>query len=211
MKNITPIVKSAIHSAAYLIQEVCMSTTAQTVANDITMKLETLIIAAISPQIAKVLSAVDKLDELNVKLDTNIIELLKNVECMNSPMYLTESNSVDTQLQTLAANTSTIKDMIDNLKLLTKAVQPQGSLPYREALLSQNCVTTTHQQNTPTNITRAHSAVKERQILLDPDQGHPWINSNTTKEEMIGMLKEAIASVENIDSPPIQIKSLTHL
>ncbi|KAI6037447.1 hypothetical protein BKA83DRAFT_4486480 [Pisolithus microcarpus] len=211
MKNVTPIVKSAIRSAAYLIQEVCMSTTAQTIANNITMKLETSIIAAISPQIAKVLSAADKLDELNVKLDTNIIELSKNVECMNSPMSLTESNSVDTQLRTLAADTTTIKDAIDDLKLLTKAVQPQGSSPYCEALLSQNDATTTHQQNTPANIARAHSAVKEHQILLDPDQGHPRINSNTTKEEMIGMLKEAIASVETIDSPPIQIKSLAHL
>lgn len=211
MKGVTPLVRSTVRSAAYLVQDMVASTAAQTIVEDVTSKLETSLIAAISPQIAKILTAAETFDKLSTKIDESADKITKNAECVPHQPVLTDHDSVDTCLQALTADTTTIKEAIDDLKMLTKAVQPPTPSPYREALLSQNHDTPTSQNNIPVSIARAHAAVKERQILLDPDHDHPQINNNTSKDSMIDMLKQAITSVETIDSPQIQIKSLARL
>ncbi|KAI6118551.1 hypothetical protein EDD16DRAFT_1707344 [Pisolithus croceorrhizus] len=104
-----------------------------------------------------------------------------------------------------------VKDAIDDLKMLAKVAQPPASSPYCKALLSNSHSTPTPQQQAPTNTIRAHVAIREHQVLLDPDTDHPQINNNMSKESMVNMLKQAISSVVTIDSPQIQIKSITKL
>ncbi|KIK16497.1 hypothetical protein PISMIDRAFT_636878, partial [Pisolithus microcarpus 441] len=166
MKGVTPTIRSAIRSAAYLVLELSASTAAHAIVKEVSSKLEQTVVAAISPQIAKILSVADTLND----------------------------------------------EAIDNLKVLAKTRPNLAPTPYRDALVSQhNEVTAETQAQLTMNIARAHAAIKERQILLDPERDHPLIKGNILKEDLVKLIKQALETLETNDGPKLQLKSLTRL
>ncbi|KAI6112331.1 hypothetical protein EV401DRAFT_2074808 [Pisolithus croceorrhizus] len=86
--------------------------------------------------------------------------------------------------------------------------------PYHDALLVQHHKTTTAASplaNPTSDLTGAHAVIKERQILLDPDHDHPSIKSDTKKEDLIRLLKDAMDMLETLESPKLQLKPITCL
>ncbi|KAI6104812.1 hypothetical protein EV401DRAFT_2078926 [Pisolithus croceorrhizus] len=163
-----------------------------TIVNCVTLRIEASIIVAISSQITKILSAAETLNNTNTKLNTNIAGVSKNAECVSLQENLADH---DKRIQ----------------QPLSKAVEPPTLSLYYEALLSQSYETPTTQQQTLTNITRAHAAIKDCQLLLDPDLDHPQINQDTIKDKMVDMLKQALTTIKTINGPQLQIKSTTRL
>ncbi|KIK13671.1 hypothetical protein PISMIDRAFT_17819 [Pisolithus microcarpus 441] len=214
MKGITPTARSAIRSAAYPVQDLSASATAQAIIKDISSKLENSLVAAISPQVAKILSAADSLKDTNQKLESSIEGIPRSSGCVTDYGSQTDTTALDSQLQALVSNTTSIKEAIIDLKTMAKTQSPLTPSPYRDALLAQHHDTTTtaHLPVNPTSdLARAHAAIKERQILLDPDRDHPTINSDMKKEDLVKLLKNAVDTIETLESPKLQLKSITRL
>lgn len=212
MKGITLVIRSAIRSAAYLVQDLSTSTATQTIINEITAKLENSLVAAISPQVAKILTAADSLIDTNSKLETTIEALPRNAGCVTDSTPQADPTSLDVQLHSLMTDTSSIKEAIDDLRLLAKAQPPPNPTPYRDALTTHlplpSSPPSTHPAST---LARAHAAIKERQILLDPDPDHPQLKSGTKKEDLAKLLQDALVAIETPDSPKLQLRSLVRL
>ncbi|KAI6123041.1 hypothetical protein EV401DRAFT_2164519 [Pisolithus croceorrhizus] len=196
MKGVTPTVYLAICSAVYLVQELSASATAQAVIKDVSSKLENLLVVAISPQVAKILLAADSLMDTNQKLESVVEGIPKNSGCVTDYGSQADTPTLDLQLQSLASDTTYIKEAIINLKMLAKTQSPFSLSPY---------------SNLTTDLARAHTAVKERQILLDLDHDHPTIKGDMKKEDLVKLLKNAVDTLESLESPKLQLKSVACL
>ncbi|KIO04413.1 hypothetical protein M404DRAFT_143153, partial [Pisolithus tinctorius Marx 270] len=58
---------------------------------------------------------------------------------------------------------------------------------------------------------KAHAAIKERQLLINPNSNHPTLNNLSSRESIIKAIKLALEAVEEADSPDLQLKSIMQL
>ncbi|KIN95837.1 hypothetical protein M404DRAFT_33801 [Pisolithus tinctorius Marx 270] len=58
---------------------------------------------------------------------------------------------------------------------------------------------------------KAHTAIRDRQVLIDPDRDHPILNETTKRETAIDLIRQAIEAVDRVDGPEIQLKSIAQL
>ncbi|KIN96855.1 hypothetical protein M404DRAFT_161893, partial [Pisolithus tinctorius Marx 270] len=58
---------------------------------------------------------------------------------------------------------------------------------------------------------RAHAAIKERQILIELNGNHPLLNNTTKRETSVDLIKQAIDTVDRVDGPGLQLKSIARL
>ncbi|KIN95319.1 hypothetical protein M404DRAFT_166090, partial [Pisolithus tinctorius Marx 270] len=58
---------------------------------------------------------------------------------------------------------------------------------------------------------KAHAAIRDRQVLIDPDRDHPILNETTKRETTIDLIRQAIEAVDRVDGPEIQLKSVARL
>ncbi|KIO14375.1 hypothetical protein M404DRAFT_121244, partial [Pisolithus tinctorius Marx 270] len=65
--------------------------------------------------------------------------------------------------------------------------------------------------DTPQLESHAHTAIKERQLLIDPDSNHPLLNNAATREATIDLIKQALETIDRVDGPDMQLKSIARL
>ena len=58
---------------------------------------------------------------------------------------------------------------------------------------------------------RGRSAIKQRQLLMDPDSDHPTIKSDTSIEDLVKTFQKALDSLNTNSSPPLQIRLIFRL
>ena len=63
----------------------------------------------------------------------------------------------------------------------------------------------------PTTTALACAVVKERQVLLDPQEGHSLFSDDTPSIEISNKLAEIIDNIRDNDTPSVQIKAITKL
>ena len=71
--NVTPFVRSAIRAAAFLTREVSLAAQAEELIARITPPVERSVIAAVAPQMAKILVASDNMEHLNTSLQNVMV------------------------------------------------------------------------------------------------------------------------------------------
>ncbi|KIN95415.1 hypothetical protein M404DRAFT_165941, partial [Pisolithus tinctorius Marx 270] len=178
-KGVSNTLRSAIRATAYLVRDLATSEIAESITKAVSERLETSVVAAISPQVAKILSASENLTKIN-----------EDAETLSS--HITE------------------KDMKTFIATQNRAIPPT---PYRDALAS----TPPNPNQIPLGkrlspeYAKAHAAIKERQILIDPGSNHHLLNSTTSRETIIDHIKQALESVDRIDGPDMQLKSIAQL
>ncbi|KIO04829.1 hypothetical protein M404DRAFT_142127, partial [Pisolithus tinctorius Marx 270] len=166
-KGVNNTLRSAIRAAAYLVRDLAASEIAESITKAVSERLETSIITAISPQVAKILSASENLAKINE----------------------------------------------DAVTLSATQNQAQPHTPYRDALTS----TLSNPNQIPLGkhlspeYAKAHTAIKERQVLVDPSSNHHLLNSNTPRETVIDHIKQVLEAVDRIDGPDMQLKSIAQL
>ena len=91
--------------------------------------------------------------------------------------------------------------------------QDHPPTPYRNALVTKT-PPRRQDQNAHTlysDTTRANTAIKERQILLDIGPDHPTINKETPCNEVITLIQKALTNLQDLSGPTLQAKALIHL
>ncbi|KIO03792.1 hypothetical protein M404DRAFT_53229, partial [Pisolithus tinctorius Marx 270] len=91
-KGINNTTHSAIRATAYLVKELAMSEVAETITTAISSKIENSVIAAISPQIANILSASEKLEKTNENTTTIYDNAIKKIELINNTPTASPAN-----------------------------------------------------------------------------------------------------------------------
>ncbi|KIM58261.1 hypothetical protein SCLCIDRAFT_128529 [Scleroderma citrinum Foug A] len=70
---------------------------------------------------------------------------------------------------------------------------------------------TTRKSQQESDQARACSAIKQRQLLLDPDSDHPLIKNDTTTENLAAIFQQVLNSLNTIAAPNLQLRSLFRL
>ncbi|KIM56622.1 hypothetical protein SCLCIDRAFT_132122 [Scleroderma citrinum Foug A] len=179
--SINPFARSAIRAAAFLTREASLTGQAEELIARIIPPIERSVLSAIAPQMAKILSASDNMEQLNAKFQDSLARF--------------EQSTSDHM--SINANAS--------------PPPPLPSSPYRSALLSQSPAMPTTNVTRMNDQARANAARKERQLLVDIDLNHPVSNSITSREELISFFQKVIAEIKEADAPDITIKSLSIL
>jgi len=107
---------------------------------------------------------------------------------------------------------SQIKEAIPN----THSQQTTPHAPYKDALLMETTKSPTTRaapgtSSQCTDRTRANTAIKERQILLDIEPGHNIFNDDTPRGEMAQALQKALMNMQGPEGPSLQLKAITHI
>ncbi|KIN97952.1 hypothetical protein M404DRAFT_116118, partial [Pisolithus tinctorius Marx 270] len=58
---------------------------------------------------------------------------------------------------------------------------------------------------------RAHAAIKERQLLVELNSDHLLLDDKTKRETSVDLIRQAIDTVNHVDGPGLQLKSIAHL
>ncbi|KIO13474.1 hypothetical protein M404DRAFT_122654, partial [Pisolithus tinctorius Marx 270] len=153
-KGVNNTLRSAIRATAYLVRELATSELTESIITAVSSKIEKSVVAAISPQVANILSAAENLEKTNENTRTASDNTIKRIESItNSPGHMDTS-----QLES-----------------------------------------------------HAHAAIKERQLLIDPDSNHPLLNNAATREATIDLIKQALETIDQVDGPDMQLKSIACL
>ncbi|KIN95856.1 hypothetical protein M404DRAFT_33828 [Pisolithus tinctorius Marx 270] len=150
------------------------------------------------------MSTAEKLEAANEQITTLSAEIAKNA-----------GTQIPLQVQKLTDDVGSIKNAIEEVKdhLKTQTPPEPFPMPYRDALatyttnpnqiLLGKCPTQEH--------AKAHAAIRDRQILINPDRDHPIFNDSTKRETAIDLIRQAIEAVDRVDGPEIQLKSIACL
>ncbi|KAG0700623.1 hypothetical protein DFH29DRAFT_1000959 [Suillus ampliporus] len=163
------------------------------------------VIAALAPQIAKVLNASKTMagSENEVQTAAGRIEaaadaLYESVKDCHNAMKLL-SPSLDSTQQCLNTLSTQLTDRS------TRTHVPQNSqLPAP----SYSSITAAHLSPTIDQAV-ARAAIRARQIILDPSPGGTMFPPGTPHENIVKTIKEALATIRNYNTPPGDIRAVT--
>ena len=212
--SINPFARSAIRAAAFLTREASLTGQAEELIARIIPPIERSVISAIAPQMAKILSASDNMEQLNAKFQDSLTRFEQSTSVPSTQQQGDEEAathpSLTGELEAIKAGIAELKDHI-SINANASPPPPLPSSLYRNALLSQSPATPTTNATRMNDQARANAARKERQLLVDIDLNHPVSNSIRSREELISLFQKAIAEIKEADAPDITIKSLSIL
>ncbi|KIO01283.1 hypothetical protein M404DRAFT_28816 [Pisolithus tinctorius Marx 270] len=163
-KGVNNTIRSAIHATAYLVRELTMSEIAEAITRSIADKIETSVIATISPQIAKILTAAN-LEKTNKNVKLLNDNIARNVESITTPPANQDPHQLEEKIQELIMDMGMIKLTLEDMKnQLTNQISPTTHpMPYKDALNS----TASNSNQIPLGkwlspeYAKAHAAIKE--------------------------------------------------
>ena len=189
----------------------------------ISTSLTAHVIAALSPQVAAILTTSETL-KANV---TDIIQAKKAFieETQRTPESATAAATrAEEAADAVLSSIGDVKNAIELLAPSLNATQDSINTMARTITDSSNQPSTQQnarsysavaQQNvaTPVPVTAAllRAATRDRQILFDPTPGKTLFEPNTAPADIAAKMKQAMLAIRTEDSPDIQIKATTRL
>ncbi|KAG2158961.1 uncharacterized protein EDB93DRAFT_1245517 [Suillus bovinus] len=173
------------------------------VIDNLSNMLSTHIIAAISPQVASILTASDTL-----KLNIDAITKYKSTIEENSKEDNTSASAAAIRAELAAeavlSSISNVKDAIESL------THPSTALPGSPKTYSAEV-----QQNIPTlapiSAALIRASTRDRQILFDSVPGQTLFAPEVSPAKIASKMKQALAAIESDNMPATQIKAITCL
>ncbi|KAI5989395.1 hypothetical protein F5J12DRAFT_897931 [Pisolithus orientalis] len=214
-KGVNNMLRSAIRAMAYLVMELALLVIAETVIKAVSSNIENSVVAAISPQIAKILSTADKLEEVNedaTLLNANYTQRMESITNMTNGA---DTLCLEGEVQNIILDIGMMKMTMEDMKNLLKNYMPPATthMPYRDVLATT--ATNSNQillgKCLSPEYAKAHAAIEERQLLIDLNSNHPTLSDSPSRSSIIEVIKLALEAVEQVDSHDLQLKSITQL
>ncbi|KIN93752.1 hypothetical protein M404DRAFT_170381 [Pisolithus tinctorius Marx 270] len=212
-KGVNNTLRSAIRATAYLVRELATSELAESITTAVSGKIEKSVVAAISPQIANILSAAENLEKTNKNMKSTNDDTIKKLELIASTPDRAATTQLEDHVKNLIEDMNTVKTALEDVKNHIKVQPPAFPTPYKDALAS----TPANPNHIPLGkrlapeYAKAHAAIKERQLLIDPNSDHPLLNNSATRESTIDLIKQALETIDRVDGPSMQLKSIARL
>ena len=192
-KVATPTLHSMIRAAAFLTTDLAISPITSSIQKAITLGTG-------NPDSSTPPSHQEELRIITEKLDSTINQWSSQQENMKKTLkkvsQIDDSTNLllmDIWIQSILENVSNIQKAIEDMKTQA-ATRPanQGPLPhphtYCDAAVSEKCPnTSTSRESSGLDQGRGCSTIKQRQILIDPDNDHPIIKPDTSMDELAGI------------------------
>ncbi|KIN96434.1 hypothetical protein M404DRAFT_33225 [Pisolithus tinctorius Marx 270] len=195
-KGINNMLRPAIRATAYLVRELAASVIAKTVIKAVSSNIENSVIATISPLIAKILLTADKLEKVNK--DTSLINAnyTQRMESITNMTNSTDTLCLEGEVQNIISDIGMMKTTMEDMKNLLKNYTHSTTThtPYRDAL----AMTATNSNQIPQGkclspeYTKAHAAIKERQLLINLNSNHPTLSNSLSRNSIIEAIKLAL-------------------
>ncbi|KAI5998393.1 hypothetical protein F5J12DRAFT_914688 [Pisolithus orientalis] len=197
-KTVNSTTRSAIRTTAYLVRDLAALAIAESITKAVSSKLDASVLIAISPHIGKIMSTAEKLETANEQITTLSAEIAKNAGTHDTTAGDTSLELLEGKVQKLTDDVGSIKTAIEEVKDHLKTQTPPAPFPtpYRDALATY----TANPNQIPLGKhptqehAKAHAAIRDRQILIDPDRDHPISNDSTKRETAIDLIKQASRS-----------------
>lgn len=214
----TPTLRSMIRATAFLVTTLTVSPITASIQHFLSSGLASPV-GVTSPH------QNEELKEITTKLDTAINQWSSQEEVMKNTLDKvpqiddpTDLILMDARIQSISEGMASMQVMMEDLKtqMIARPTSPNShSHSYRDAVTAAN----TQQPDAPatkksqqgSDQARAHSAIKQRQLLLDPDSDHPLIKNDTTTENLAAIFQQALNSLNTIAAPDLQLRSLFRL
>lgn len=217
-KAATPTVRSMIRAAAFLATTLTVSPIATSIQQFLSSGLVNSADATTPHQN-------DELKEITAKLDGAIDQWSSQQESMKRTLDKvpqlgnpTDLILMDARIQTISENVATIQVMMKEMKTQANA-RPASPSSNPHSYCDAAAAASTQQPKMPaarnfspgSDQARGCSAIKQRQLLLDPDSDHPLIKSDTTTDCLAATFQQALNSLDTIAAPSLQFRSLFRL
>ncbi|KIN97985.1 hypothetical protein M404DRAFT_31677 [Pisolithus tinctorius Marx 270] len=212
-KGINNTLRSAIQATAYLVRELATSELAESITTAVSGKIEKSVVATISPQIANILSAAENLEKTNENMKSTNDDTIKKLELIASTPNHVATSQLEDHVKNLIEDMNTVKTALEDMKNHIKVQPPAFPTPYKDALAS----TPANPNHIPLGkrlapeYAKAHAAIKEWQLLIDPNSDHPLLNNSATRESTINLIKQVLETIDQVDRPSMQLKSIARL
>jgi len=216
MTNISLPVISAIRAVAFLLKEHNNNETAKTisteVSNHLSQHISNHIVAAIAPQVAKILTTSESLNttlEQAEKLHRNLTqekdELTADAtiaaERIEEAANLVWSSIEDCQntFKTLSPSLNETQHQIDKLSTQIANQQPGTQIPHQQRPSYSDIVSSYLPPTADKAIGR--SAIRARQLTIQPTPGDSIFPSNTPHSEIFDRIKDAFERIKDTTTP----------
>ena len=218
----------AIRTVAFLLEcevstKIAEAVTSQ-ICNNLTKEVASQVITAITPHVAKLLTANEA---LTTKI--NFLDLIhaSASETLNRETMTTTVEKVVTTADTLTTGITSVKEVVDQLTPSLAATQDSIKLfllatfdpnspvsqPAQKSYSNTICSATTPQNTlpAPATATIARAAIHDHQILKDPHRGHNLHTPDQSITEIAEKLKAICDEIKDEGGPSLAIKAIIRL
>ena len=216
LKSATPTVCSLIWATAFLTTELAVSPIISSI-----QKLLTL--DGTNPTDSPTSSQKEELKTITEKLDTTIDQwstqqeemkaMLSKVPQMDGPTNLI---ILDAWIHSISESINSIQASIETMKTQSPATpMSQNPLPqtFHDVVANEQPPTTPRTREIPPGLdqARGHSAIKQQQLLMDPDMDHPLIKPDTPSDTLAKIFQKALELMKTDSAPPLKLQSIFRL
>ncbi|KAL4080037.1 hypothetical protein V8B97DRAFT_1914160 [Scleroderma yunnanense] len=186
------------------------------IAQTIKDKVDASIDLTIALQMTKIIGATEKLEQLYHDWKENKNPLQPPEELANDNQM--ELTCIEAHIQTLVVNVGAVQKSISELKNTerTSCTHNHNSTPqfYCDTVLVDSQTNAPSKFTKPfqaTDYTKARSAIRDRQLLIDPGSDHPLLSTDSPKDNIMEIIQQALTVLEKNGCPKVQLKTLNHL
>ena len=216
LKSATPTVCSLIWATAFLTTELAVSPIISSI-----QKLLTL--DGTNPTDSPTSSQKEELKMITEKLDTAIDHWSTQQEEMKATLSKVPQMDGPTDLIILDARIHSISESINSIQASIKTMKTQSpATPMSQNPLPQTFHDVVANEQPPTtprireispglDQARGRSAIKQRQLLMDPDMDHPLIKPDTSSDTLAKIFQKALELMKTDSTPPLKLWSIFRL
>ncbi|KAF8419234.1 hypothetical protein L210DRAFT_3655331 [Boletus edulis BED1] len=222
LPNVPRPATEAIRAVAFLMEKDVYVKSAvgiiQHLNNDLPTLIKQHVNEAIAPHIVSLTNTKKSLDNTARTLAETILCATDiNIQTKEATKTL-EKGTTDTR-DSIDQMIAAIEKTSDNVKMLiddpsrSQSSNAQNSRSYSDVLRAPP-PTTTHSTtsiSTPASAALARAALRERQILIDPQRGHSLYPPDQTTPTIVDDLKAIFDEIKDVNAPTLTIKALTRL
>ena len=215
-KAATPTVRSLIRATAFLTTELAVSPIISSIQKLLSLDGTSSVESPTSVQREELKTITEKLDTAIDQWSTQQEEMkitLSKVPQMDAP---TDLIILDARIHSISESINSIQTAIETMKTqspATRPTHPPHPQSFRDVVANEQCPTTPTTRTVPPGLdqARGRSAIKQRQLLMDPDSDHPLFKPDATSDELAKTFHKALESMKTDSTPPLKLHSIFRL
>jgi len=208
-KASTPTLRSLIRATAFLTTDLAASTIISSIQSKLSLH-RTRTHSDDSPtqtQREEIKIIMDKLENAIDQWSTQQVNMKKTLNKVPQIDDPTDLLLMDSWIQSISESIASIQTTLETIKSQPTATPThQNPQPhsFRDVVANDQHPIAPMARAKPqgTDQARGRSAIKQRQLLMDPDSDHPLIKSETTIDTLVKIFQKALDSMKTDSAPP---------
>jgi len=206
-KASTPTLRSLIRATAFLTTDLAASTIISSIQSKLSLHSTHSDDSPTQTQREEIKIITDKLENAIDQWSTQQVNMKKTLDKVPQIDDPTDLLLMDSRIQSISESIASIQTTLETIKLQPTATPThQNPQPhsFRDVVANDQRPIAPMARAKPqgTDQARGRSAIKQRQLLMDPDSDHPLIKPETTIDTLVKIFQKALDSMKTDSAPP---------